>query len=595
MSQMNEKGTYRRRHLLQTIAALASPGALAGCSLFVRKPTPVCPDSPEVSRPTPAPLTIDAHCHIFNGSDLQVNGFITRILARQGGIVGVGARAIGPLLQGIGWQVAPSGKAEVKRLNALARELQTCSKQQHRQRVVELKEQAYDVGRTSLQTALQNSVEMQQFKQLVQVQGIDLAQDEVARARSELIAAIEGLPKGVQNYKTFRANSGLTLLSHQRSARGMLDFVLQNFQYRYVSVYDYLETYDKPSGSRFIDLMLPSMVDYDYWLASGESTPTTLPSQVDVMETVSVVTGGRVHAFVPFDPLRQVAFKLRLTSTDSFTLAKNAIEGRGSVGVKLYPPMGFAAYGNADLPKSFWRRDWLPSWTARPEMGELLDQALFEMLSWCAANEVPVMAHTGLSNGPSTDFEELAGSKYWSKVLDQVKGLRVSFGHFGDSSLGEDGEVGLDRASGFTALMGDGAQAKGRNAYADAGYFVDGLLQQPKLLAALRQLYEQTAPGRAPLSIRFMYGTDWEMTLAEGSVIDSYLDQFVALFDEMEKRPAIKSQGVTKLAERFFGHNAVEWVGLRPGERARERLDRFYEAKGVAKPDWMQKVDARWA
>lgn len=115
-------------------------------------------------------------------------------------------------------------------------------------------------------------------------------------------------------------------------------------------------------------------LDYDYWLTSGESTPTTISSQVDVMETVSIVTGGRVHAFVPFDPLRQVAFKLRLTSTDSFTLVKKAIEERGSVGVKLYPPMGFPAYGNAELPNGFWRRDWLPSWTARPEMGQLLLQ-----------------------------------------------------------------------------------------------------------------------------------------------------------------------------------------------------------------------------
>jgi hypothetical protein len=580
-----------RRKVLQMAAALAASSSLGGCQLLVRKPTPVCPDAPEVSGA--GHLTIDAHCHVFNGSDLPINGFVTHILGRQSGALGVGARAIAPLLQSLGWEVAPTGAAEIKQLAALGRELESCSPKQHQERLQQLRDAAYKGGRTTLKTALASSPELQQLKQQAQVQGRALDGDPVIAARLQLIAEIEGLPEEERKYKEKRADSGISLLAHQRSARGMLDFILQNFQYRYVSVYDYLFTYDKPKNQRVIDLMLPSMVDYDFWLAKGDATPTNLASQVDVMEGIAIATGGRVHAFVPFDPLRDVAFKLNHSSTDSFTLVTQAIEKRGCVGVKLYPPMGFAAYGNKHQREGFWKQEWLPKWVQEtPKLGELLDSAMLNMLSWCEKNEVPVMAHTGLSNGPSDAFQNLAGSQYWSQALDQVKGLRVSFGHFGDSDFGGPDAPGSTRARGFMALMGTGAQAKGRKAYADAGYFVEGLSQQPQLRAALRELYEASTPGIAPLSTRFMYGTDWEMTLAEGKVIDDYLDSFIAVFDELSQRPAILSQGVANLADRFFGLNAVEWVGLRAGERARERLDAFYKEHKVDKPAWARKLDA---
>lgn len=100
------------------------------------------------------------------------------------------------------------------------------------------------------------------------------------------------------------------------SIKGAYAFVLQNFQYRYVSVHDYLSTYNRP-GQRVVDLMLPSMVDYDFWLKKGARTHTSLATQAHVMRQMAIVTGGRVHAFVPFDPLRQVAFALKKTPEDS--------------------------------------------------------------------------------------------------------------------------------------------------------------------------------------------------------------------------------------------------------------------------------------
>jgi hypothetical protein len=43
----------------------------------------------------------------------------------------------------------------------------------------------------------------------------------------------------------------------------------------------------------------------------------------------------------------------------------------------------------------------------------------------------------------------------------------------------------------------------------------------------------------------------------------------------------------------FFGTNAAALLGLRRGERGRERLDAFYLEHGVPKPLWAIKLDGQ--
>lgn len=125
--------------------------------------------------------------------------------------------------------------------------------------------------------------------------------------------------------------------------------------------------------------------------------------------------------------------------------------------MKLYPPMGFAALGNADLKgadsANFWGKEGLPDWTNRPDFGILLDRAMNKLFDWCEVNDVPVMAHTAMSNGVATQYQELAGSKYWEASLSRHRKLRVSFGHFGDT---EEVKDGISLARRFAALMNAG-------------------------------------------------------------------------------------------------------------------------------------------
>jgi hypothetical protein len=73
----------------------------------------------------------------------------------------------------------------------------------------------------------------------------------------------------------------------------------------------------------------------------------------------SVLTGGRVHAFAPFDPMKQAGFP----SQPSLRLIQDAVQNWGFLGVKLCLTIGFAPFGNAEIHRKwpdFWRKDFLP-------------------------------------------------------------------------------------------------------------------------------------------------------------------------------------------------------------------------------------------
>jgi hypothetical protein len=94
------------------------------------------------------------------------------------------------------------------------------------------------------------------------------------------------------------------------------------------------------------------------------------------------------------------------------------------------------------------------------------------------------------------------------------------------------------------------------------------------------------APGCAPLAERLMYGTDWDMMVIEGKATRGYLDDFMTMFGQLAAKHDLNPDG--DLVNRFFGLNAVEYLGLRAGQRTRQRLDDFH--RGHPQPAWMAKV-----
>src|SRR5262249_19224859 len=107
---------------------------------------------------------------------------------------------------------------------------------------------------------------------------------------------------------------------------------------------------DKVNDSHAV-LLTPALLDLTKWLNARE-TPVSISKQVAIMSRLSRERPKNlplIHGFVPFDPLRQAIHdKVDGPITGSpFAIVKKAIMEQGLIGVKLYPPMGFRASGNA--------------------------------------------------------------------------------------------------------------------------------------------------------------------------------------------------------------------------------------------------------
>ncbi|WP_243393537.1 hypothetical protein [Solimonas fluminis] len=97
-----------------------------------------------------APLTIDAHCHVFNGSDLQIKEFLSRVAVRQRGALGIGVRAIGGLLETLAWNGAPDGDRELEMLASLEKQLAQCGDAEFANQIEHYGELQYTVARNEL-------------------------------------------------------------------------------------------------------------------------------------------------------------------------------------------------------------------------------------------------------------------------------------------------------------------------------------------------------------------------------------------------------------------------------------------------------------
>ncbi len=584
-----------RRQMLS--ASLA--GTLAACYRPVKVQLPVtC--SGTLRAPAPPlfnELTVDAHCHIFNGTDLQAAAFLKKVVLREKGINPVIVTVLSDLLQDAAWNLSPDGKEEKTVVAALL----ACKDQMESARMLAVHRNAgYERGRTALLSSpdMKSSPKQNAPARALRETGEISRESVLAELKARLPPTREEYVRGKQQARARirTQDSGLKAAIAEQSLTGALDYVLQNFNYRYVNVYDYLDTFNQ-NGGRQIDLMLASMVDYDWWLAQGKKTRTSLQEQVEVMEQISVLTRGRVHGFVPFDPLREVAFrsKQREAGYSSLALVQDAVMNRGFPGVKLYPPMGFAAYGNGDMHPNFWKREGLPEWMQHPieipgsrgpdDIGSRLDEALADLYRWAVDKEVPLMAHASLSNGPADDFAALAGPEHWKRALCSFPDIQISFGHFGDFPYHLDSGSMQPQAFEFAELM----NAHG-GAYADTGYFSEVLNQATALAHQIETAYGTSG---SVLASRLMYGSDWSLLMNQGNV-DQYLAQFVQAFEDVDtKYPAEQGR---KMSQRFFGWNAMDWVGFAKNAQALARLTNFYSAHQidvqVSPPDWMQKLKA---
>ena len=346
---------------------------------------------------------LDVHCHVFNGHDLPIYQFIKKTRLDQSGF-GWAAPIVAFLAGGLDHD-APSPEDEMRSMAGGIGPLAAAAPLPASPAVGLGRLRNRSLGRVEAASAglggvggLGTSVDADALRL------IDLAlREEGIRSGSGLRSP--GLPQ-----RPRAAAAGLPAPATDAELRQLSRRIESDREGRLGRYFRWGLTFAQPRGTLVAslatlypagaDVMLtPAMVDYDAWLDAPDTRPA---AQVRVMRDIAVqrARGGMpVHAFAAFDPWRCLERREEIrrgsNAPDILESLKRDLASGDAIGVKLYPPMGFAATGNDardEISVPFPAR--LAELTGgRP--GRALDDVLGELFDHCADRDIPVMAHCG--------------------------------------------------------------------------------------------------------------------------------------------------------------------------------------------------------
>ena len=553
---------FRREFLRQT--GLIGAALSAGCTS-----DDAVPGVPGKGTPI-----IDAHCHVFNASDLPTSRFLRQVVFEdypREGFRTMGIRdpdaidvAIQLALRLLGANTAPDADQEIAVLTNKARPVRTAkSREVARQAaigdmarfLVEIDARSRNRGLETMGTAGETDgppPESGETKFLDFVIG--------DRGGTRRLSAVA--PLSITEARAASARSFVDL--------GMFSRYLEWFSlfrlYRHVLV-DQLIADARDQG--FEPLMLtPLLVDYDEWLFEDVRTP--LAKQMEVMDYVSRRPGDRpaVHGYIGFDPLREVAYRAKIKgAVSSLDNARKALTQHGFAGVKLYPPMGFRASGNhGPYPERTEKRLGF-----RPD--RQLDLALDDLYKLCVELDAPIMAHGYSSNGSGLNFAKRADPAYWLPVFRKYPTLRVCIAHFGRFDARSEGRKQSFPDGSWEWTLGEFIRDHPKQpVFADISYFSEAL---------------ETHEKRAPLADDFVrwvgefdrdvnhlvFGTDWIM-LGQEKGYSHYIKSVNAFL----RQDCGFDDGI---CDKIFRTNALRLLPLQRWSTGRERLLAWYRNNGV--------------
>jgi predicted TIM-barrel fold metal-dependent hydrolase len=259
--------------------------------------------------------------------------------------------------------------------------------------------------------------------------------------------------------------------------------------------------------------------------------------------------------------------------------------------------MGFRPIDNKRLPDASFNE---PAYLRSPDtglgsgIGSKLDAALSKLYTWCSANNVPVMAHTSRSFGPTTAYEDRADPFFWTNVLkqDAFPRLRINLAHFGHFN----NAVQYARPQSYVDKCWEWTTGKiitsSADAYADISSLGEILNVGPsrKIVECMKAFKEHFPDSHE----RLLYGTDWSMIAQE--------ERFPKLFSTKPFPDVmiffLRAVGYNDAQiEGIMFRNAVRFLGLGKADRdrfgensTRGRLEKFYAAHGLS-ADWMNVFD----
>ena len=558
-----------RRRFLKCGMSLSSLAAASGCSLNMFDHHSSA--DPRIDRPT-----IDAHCHVFNASDLSVSGFVYRVVLKNYSDEFCYPRPRFPILDELATillallsQGAPSAAQEKRFLES--EEADGASSQLYPTSREELEFFEKEKLRQSMQDLYAAAVNDRIIPGTPgfsdgRSAGIQyLLTLEALREEAKLAETVEELAVPPERNRLPFAKLADSIYSGLGELARGIRWGLLLLKPRQKIIEEYINLY-KPATSPF--LFTPSLVDYAYWL--HDFPKSSIHDQIQVMDLlqrrVNSSENTRMHCLFPFDPWRAVV------EDDVFELLEQAIHDSGFIGVKIYPPMGFQPVANENglcFPDRA-RND------VGPEFPQLLNNAMAKLFKWCEAESVPIVTHANNSQDGGRDYAERANPRLWREVFKRHPKLRVNFAHFG--GFEEDPVIGTT----WENEVGNLAQEfESTSVYADLSYLSELLNRSDsfrwRLLVANFRKFMQTY-DRSNESL--LYGTDWIMVGREPThkVYQSAFSHFLDDADVTEE-----------VQQKIFFDNARRFFGLNRGGGGFDRLSRYY-AKHDLELGWLSRV-----
>jgi predicted TIM-barrel fold metal-dependent hydrolase len=346
-----------------------------------------------------------------------------------------------------------------------------------------------------------------------------------------------------------------------------------------------------------VRLYAPALVDYDCWYVLSEPMPSlSIDLQAQVMAELAKMQSDPsrfVNGYVAFDPLRTVLVDAGLvTGRPPLEIVRDAVENRGFLGVKLYPPMGFKPIGNPDDPAKYSKtvQRWVERLAARYshpreyEFGAKLDDALDRLFVYCRTKDIPIMAHCGDSQASFAGAGADATPENWETLLTRqdrdFRALRLNLAHFGGfwckerAHTANSDPYSEDTRCAMSAdwteriirmvMQRDGGGWRFPNLYFDVADLGD-ISVHPEALKTLHDVLAGYADEeRQAIASRILYGTDWFFLALAGKEHVHYVNDVQAMLDTLVP------------AERAFHANAAEFLGLTASGMTARRLRGFY-------------------
>ena len=314
----------------------------------------------------------------------------------------------------------------------------------------------------------------------------------------------------------------------------------------------------------------PLMMDMVNWMGGKQRSPSTQIRKMEgVMGSIIAQKAVMLHPFVAFDPERE------RTTGDSLTKVKDAIENRGFIGVKIYPPLGFRATQNTDLAgQPDLVNDYIRDENQATPLKDILegwDKALDQLYQYCIDMDVPITAHC--TPGGAGAYGIHADPQFWDIVLQKYSNLRLNLAHFG-------GDLVDKKKTGWAWKIGKLMNTY-THVYADTGAHKE-IYEAATRTAYFTEL-EKLFTAFPKAHTRYMYGTDWHMIVRHGRRYERFFEEYSRHYDDWYANKGF-------VVKDFFFNNAFEFLGLEIGNKNHTRLRQFYtQNPRLIWPPWLQK------